>query len=247
MKRIDTNMTLGELVNEKPASVSLFERLRLDYCCGGGQTLAEACARRGLDQHTVRVVLETLEETSVQPSEIEEFDWRRASLGELCDHIVECHHERLRRELPRIEELLRTVVRVHGSSHADLHDLQRAFVGMAEELLPHLTLEERLLFPAARRLEADGPPVDEPLLEKHQHDHEHVGDSLTALRELTSDYRIDCALCSTHRALLEGLESLEHDLHQHVHEENNVLFPRVRALSAAASSMPHSAKPTGDA
>lgn len=245
MNRIDANITLGELVNEKPASVTLLERLRLDYCCGGGQTLAEACARRGLDEHTVCAVLEAFDETSVQPLAREEFDWRRASLGELCDHIVECHHEGLRRELPRIEELLATVVRIHGPSHAGLLDLQRVFAGLSEELLPHLESEERVLFPAARGLEVDGAPVDEPWLEKHEHDHEHVGDSLTALRELTSDYRTDSALCSTHRALLGALQSLERDLHQHVHEENNVLFPRIRALSVAASPSP-SAKPGGD-
>jgi len=236
MNTIDANITLGELVNEKPACMSLLERLRLDYCCGGAQTLAEACARRGLDQHTVCAVLEVLEETPAQLPELEELDWRRASLGELCDHIVERHHEGLRRELPRIEELLRTVVRVHGPGHAGLHDLQRTFVGMSEELLPHLELEERVFFPAARKLEVDGAVVDEPLLQKHEHDHEHVGDSLTALRELTSDYRADRALCGTHRALLDALRSLEQDLHQHIHEENNVLLPRVRALNAMAST-----------
>jgi iron-sulfur cluster repair protein YtfE (RIC family) len=94
------------------------------------------------------------------------------------------------------------------------------------------------LVPAARKLEVDGAAVDEPLLHEHEHDHEHVGDSLTALRELTSDYRVDRALCGTHRALLDALRSLEQDLHQHVHEENNVLFPRVRALNATASSPP---------
>jgi regulator of cell morphogenesis and NO signaling len=236
MNTIDANITLGELVNEKPACMSLLERLRLDYCCGGAQTLAEACARRGLDEHTVCAVLEALEETPAQAPELEELDWRDASLGELCDHIVERHHDGLRRELPRIEELLRTVVRVHGHGHAELHDLQRTFVGMSEELLPHLELEERVFFPAARKLEVDGAVVDEPLIEKHEHDHEHVGDSLTALRELASDYRTDGALCGTHRALLDALRSLEQDLHQHIHEENNVLLPRVRALNAMAST-----------
>ena len=236
MNTIDANITLGELVNEQPACISLLERLRLDYCCGGAQTLAEACARRGLDEHTVRAVLEALEETPAQASELEELDWRDASLGELCDHIVERHHDGLRRELPRIEELLRTVVRVHGRGHAGLHDLQRTFTGMSEALLPHLELEERVFFPAARKLETDGALIDEPLIGKHEHDHEHVGDSLTALRELTSDYRTDRALCGTHRALLDALQSLEQDLHQHIHEENNVLLPRVRALNAAASS-----------
>jgi regulator of cell morphogenesis and NO signaling len=97
-------------------------------------------------------------------------------------------------------------------------------------------LEERVFFPAARKLEVDGALVDEPLLQKHEHDHEHVGDSLTALRELASDYRTDGALCGTHRALLDALRSLEQDLHQHIHEENNVLLPRVRALNAMAST-----------
>jgi regulator of cell morphogenesis and NO signaling len=236
MHTIDANTTLGELVNEKPACVSLLERLRLDYCCGGAQTLAEACARRGIDPHTVRVVLEALAEAPAGPSDLEELDWRGVSLGELCDHIVERHHDGLRRELPRIEELLRTVVRVHGRGNLGLYDLQRTFVGMTEELLPHLELEERVLFPAARKLEVDGAAVAEPLLHEHERDHEHVGDSLTALRELTSDYRVDRALCGTHRALLDALRSLEQDLHQHLHEENNVLFPRVRALNATAST-----------
>jgi regulator of cell morphogenesis and NO signaling len=236
MNRIDPNITLGELVNEEPARAALLERLRLDYCCGGAQTLAEACARRGLDQRTVRALLEALKEPNGRQDELEDLDWRRASLGELCDHIVARHHDGLRRELPRIEELLRTVVRVHGQGHAGLHDLQRTFTGMSEELLPHLKLEERIFFPAARKLESDGAEVDEPLIQKHEHDHEHVGDSLTALRELTSDYDTDRTLCGTHRALLDALRSLEADLHQHIHEENNVLLPRVRALNAMAST-----------
>lgn len=236
MNRIDPNITLGELVNEAPARAALLERLRLDYCCGGAQTLTEACARKGLDQHTVRTLLEALEEPDQRQAELEHQDWRRASIGELCDHIIERHHEGLRRELPRIEELLATVVRVHGQGHAGLHDLQRTFAGMSEALLPHLELEERIFFPAARKLETDGAVIDEPLIGKHEHDHEHVGDSLTALRELTSDYDIDHALCGTHRALLDALLSLEADLHQHIHEENNVLLPRVRALNASALS-----------
>lgn len=233
---IDPNITLGELVNQAPARAALLERLRLDFCCGGAQTLTEACARKGLDQHTVRALLEALEEAPSDRPELESRDWRGAGVSELCDHIVERHHEGLRRELPRIEDLLRTVVRVHGHGHPGLHDLQGTFAGMSEELLPHLRLEEELLFPAACRLESDGAPLDEPLLQEHERDHQSVGDNLTALRELTSDYATDQALCGTHRALLDALRSLEADLHQHVHEENNVLFPRLRELNAAARS-----------
>lgn len=233
MSTIDPNTTLGELVNEQPARMSLLERLRLDYCCGGSQTLAEACARRGLDQDTVLFVLEALDRVPAPAPELEQLDWRRASLGDLCAHIVERHHEGLRSELPRIEQMLQTVVRVHGSGHAGLHDLQRTFTAMSGELLAHIAMEERLLFPAARKLETGGDAVAESLLQQHEHEHTQVGDALTALRELTNDYRTQDALCGTHRALLDALHSLERDLHQHIHEENNVLLPRIRALSPA--------------
>ncbi len=232
MTEIDPTSTLGALVTQRPGRIALFERLRLDYCCGGGQTLAEASTRRGLDVHTVCAVLEALDDAPVDRAEFDDFDWRRASLDELCTYIVD-RHAGLRKELPRIDELLSTVVRVHGAGHPELHDLQRAFLAIREELEPHLELEERTLFPACRALEADGASIDEALLTAHERDHEHVGDGLAALRELTSDYDSSHALCGTHRALLGALRSLELDLHEHIHEENNVLFCRVRELNGA--------------
>jgi regulator of cell morphogenesis and NO signaling len=117
-------------------------------------------------------------------------DWRRASIGELCDHIVAAHHDKLRVELPRVEELLATVVRVHGEAHPELHDLQRLFATIRQELKPHLETEEQVLFPACRAAEIDRRPVDENLLAAHEQEHADTGDALVALRELTSDYDV---------------------------------------------------------
>jgi regulator of cell morphogenesis and NO signaling len=243
MSAIDPTATLGALVAERPARAPLFERLRLDYCCGGSQTLAEACRRRGLDSDTVRTVLAALDDEANERQGFEDVDWRGASVEELCAHIVAVHHDGLREALPRIEALLSTVVRVHGHRHPEFDDLRRAFEGIRAQIEPHLASEEDVLFPACLALEQQRVPIDAALLDRHEHEHQQVGDALAGLRELSGDYDSERALCGTHRALLETLAAFELDLHQHIHEENNVLLPRVRELAADARPIHHA---TGD-
>ncbi len=229
---IDPEQTLGALAAERPALTELLERLRLDYCCGGGQTLAEACRRRGLDPETVAVLLGQMIDSSDVPPLVAH-DLRGASASGLCDHIVTAHHDRLRRELPQIAELLATVVRVHGKEHGELHDLQRLFAVLARDLLEHIESEEKQLFPAALAVAAGEEPAAPlaELVEEHEAEHARTGDALAALRELAGGYATDRAYCGTHRTLLEALQGFELDLHQHVHEENNLLFPQLRAGS----------------
>ena len=230
MPPIDTSTSLGELVAERPARARVFERLRLDYCCGGAESLASACARRGLDAHTAAELLAALDDTLERPEPIEESDWRRASIAELCDHIVSVHHAHLRTELPRITDLLATVVRVHGRGHPELRDLERSFATMRADLERHLDLEENMLFPACRELE-NRATIEDGTLALLEHQHSDTGQSLAALRELADDYDRERALCGTHRTLLDALRRLELDLRQHIHEENNLLFPRARAAA----------------
>jgi regulator of cell morphogenesis and NO signaling len=227
-----TAAAVGEIVAAQPRAGTLFEQLGIDYCCGGGDTLAQACVRRGIDADTVAVLLVALPDDD-RRLPAEEHDLRGASIAELCDHIVFAHHDRLRTELPRIAELLAVVVRVHGRDHAELADLRRLFAGLRAELDEHLELEERHMFPMCRALEAAGPgdqALDEGLIALLEDDHRATGDALCALRELTGGYDERRALCGTHRRLLHALHALEVDLHQHVHEENNVLFSKARAL-----------------
>jgi len=233
MSKIEPESTLGALVAERPARAQLFERLRLDYCCGGSQTLTEACARRELDPATVVELISVLEQGGlVDLVPAGERDWRGASTAELCGHIVSVHHERLRRELPRIAELLAKVVRAHGAERPELHELQSLFARLRADLEQHIELEENVLFPACERFEAgadDGATLDPDILSLLEHDHSATGEALAAMRELADDYDPQRALCGTHRALLGTLADFERDLHQHVHEENNVLFPRIAA------------------
>ena len=229
----DHTSTLGELVLAQPSAAALFERLGLDYCCGGGRTLEQACAQHGLDARTVSVLLHALADEP-RSADLEAHDVARATIPELCEHIVTRHHDPLRRELPRISDLLATVVRVHGKAHPELRDLQRLFIAIRDDLEQHLRVEEQTLFPACLALDEDQAAAFDPgVLMLLEDDHAGTGNALCALREVAGGYRTDAALCSTHRALLRALRAFEIDMHQHVHEENNVLFPRARARTAA--------------
>jgi regulator of cell morphogenesis and NO signaling len=231
----DRDTSLAELVVAQPRAAAVFERLRLDYCCGGASTLADACARRGLDPETVVALLDALQDEPPELERLAAHDVGRASIAELCDHIVLAHHGPLHPALDRIDHLLATVVRVHGKDHPSLNDVDRLFSALRSDLQEHVNLEEDRLFPACRTLEASGDTVfDDGLLALLEDDHTATGDTICAIRELTGGFDEHRALCSTHRQLLAQLRAFELDLHQHVHEENNILFPRVRARLAAA-------------
>jgi len=220
---IDPFSTLGQLVRERPARARVLERLGLDYCCGGRRTLAEACEERGLDPHTVRVILAG----DAEPVALESVDWGEATVAELCPHIVDVHHRRLRWELPRLSDL---AARAHGVHSADLPELAEVwelFESLRRELEEHIVDEEQDLFP--RLVAGEAPSPEE--LEGLEHEHDAGGAALHRLRELTHGYDHDRVLCNI-RTLLDGLHGLELDLHQHVHEENNLLFVRARALVA---------------
>ena len=222
---VDPTRTVAELVLDRPARSRVLERLGLDYCCGGKRTLSDACDARGLDPQNVAAALDAVDDAEAP----EAVDWTQAPIADLCDHIVDVHHARLRKELPRLSALLEKVVRAHGAERPELADVRAAFDGMSAELEGHMADEETRLFPACRHAEPLGPD-DLSMLED---EHADTGAALARLHSLTDGYDLSRALCNTHRATLDGLRELELDLHQHIHEENNVLFPRVLERSSA--------------
>lgn len=233
MSTVEATASVGELVREAPGRARVFERFQLDYCCGGGSSLADACAQRQLDLETVIAALAELDRDP-SASAPGEHDLGDASIAEVCDHIVGAHHEPLRPELERISGLLARVVAAHGSEQPELLELQRRFEAMSRQLDEHLQSEEVALFPACRALDGDGGMgLELAQLDAHADDHAEVGSALAAIRGLCGGYDMDRALCGTHLALLDALQALELELHLHIHEENNVLFPEVRARLAA--------------
>lgn len=232
MTAISTKTSLGQLVTESPARARIFERLGVDYCCGGDRSLAEACREQGLDPDTVVQMLDAVAEASTEPTT----DWTEASLSDLIDHIVSTHHDYLRRELPRLNQLLTKVTRVHGSDFSWLEQTRNVFQALKADLEDHMQSEEEYVFPAIRTLEAgrllpDGSTLDDAPLEQMVEEHDEAGSALDQLRSLTNDYTPPEGACATFQAALDGLRELEADMHQHVHKENNILFPRAKSLA----------------
>lgn len=232
--------TLADVAAESLAAVRVLERHGLDYCCGGKQGFEESCEKKGLAPAAVMAEI-----VAARGGASEERDWQSAPLDELARHIVATHHEYLKEELPAIGQRLERVLAVHGSKDPEtLGQLASAFSGLREELAMHLRKEEEVLFPyitqygRAERRGERVPPVPfgsiaHPI-QMMEYEHDDAGGALAEIRRLTNDYRAPDWACSTVLALWEGLRALEADLHQHIHLENNILFPRAIALEKAA-------------
>ena len=228
-------ITLGALVAAQPGLARNLERLGFDYCCGGKQTLAAACTRRGLDIATTITLLETA--VSAQSTASPEVDAAAMGLSELADHIVATHHAYLKTELPRLVEMADRVGHKHGWRDARLPEVAAAVRDLASEMLSHMQKEEFVLFPAVRDIEAGaatglcGGDLAAPIAQMEA-EHEAAGNLTAKLRLLTDGFTPNAEACNTHRALLAGLAEFESDLHRHVHKENNILFPRALAQAS---------------
>lgn len=225
---IDPTATVGQLVRENPARARVFEDLGVDYCCGGKKPLEDACREKGLDVNEVVGQLDADDRGETRLA-----DAQAMSLTELVDHIQSTHHEYLRRELPRIARLLEKVVAAHGQRHPKIAQIPPIFAAFDEELRMHMMKEERILFPAIRELDRpDGArqfhcgSLSNPI-RVMEAEHDSAGEAMAQFRSLSDDYSTPDDVCNTYRALMDALHDLELDMHQHVHKENNVLFPRV--------------------
>ncbi len=220
---ISSDSTVGQLATEHPLATRVFARHGIDFCCGGGKPLREACERKGLD---TEAILEDIRK-EVATSDTPEQRWDQAPLGELIDHILAAHHRPLYEELPRLESMARKVLDVHRDKAPEmLCALLSTYLGLKAELEQHMPKEEQILFPMIKQ---GGGAMAEGPISVMRHEHESAGAALTRLRELTKGYEVPAEACATWQALWHGLASLEESLHQHIHLENNILFPRALA------------------
>lgn len=234
------NATVSEIAAGSLAAVKVFERLGIDYCCGGKRLLADVCRDKGLDLDSVVRALDA--ETNAGAAAAR--DWNTAPLGELIDHIVSTHHAYLKRELAPLGARLDKVYRVYNEKYGEtLPGLPEVFGALRDELEMHLQKEEMILFPVIADYEAavrSGAPlpgtpfgtVGHPI-RMMEHEHDNAGAALAQIRRITSDYAVPDYACVTYRSLMAGLAELEQDLHMHIHLENNILFPRAIELEKA--------------
>ncbi len=237
---VTTEKTVGELALENPAATRVFEKLGIDYCCGGGQTLEQACQAAHVSVNEVAASLAASQAAStIAPDR----NWQAEPLSELLAHIRSTHHVFTREEIARLGPLFDKVCSVHGENHPELLRLRETFNGLAEELTTHLMKEEMVLFPYILRMEeavvAKEPVLPPPFgsvrnpVAMMMNEHDGAGSALRSMREIGNGYAAPADACISFQTLYQALAAFEADLHQHIHLENNVLFPRAIEMERA--------------
>lgn len=233
-----TMKTVGELAVENPNATRVFERYGIDYCCGGHKPLADACESAKVPVEDVLNGIAEAEK-SLANSAIQK-DWSKEPLSALIDHINSTHHVYVREEVPRILRLIEKVVAAHGENHKELLVVQGVFSELGQELFMHLMKEEQILFPYVKQAEQSQKTscsaphscfgtVQNPI-RMMMMEHDSAGVALRDMREVTSNYAIPADACISYKTLYQALQAFEKDLHQHIHLENNILFPRAAEM-----------------
>ncbi|GGC98079.1 iron-sulfur cluster repair protein YtfE [Halopseudomonas salina] len=210
------NTALGDLARTIPGATAVFHANRLDFCCQGHRTLADAAAKKGISATDVIVQLEAL-----KPGVSDARDWQQASSAELVEHILARFHMRHREQLPELMRLARRVEQVHGDRPDCPNGLADHLSCMAQEMESHMLKEEQILFPLllqGQQAIAGGP------ISVMRYEHEQHGEALDEIIRLTDDITPPVGACNTWQALYRGLEEFRQDLMQHIHLENNILF-----------------------
>jgi regulator of cell morphogenesis and NO signaling len=230
-----------DIALSNPAARQILEDAGLDYCCGGGKSLHEACLHADVPAEEI---LNRLRENSKHVSP-EEANWTLAPLGDLTWHIRERHHQYIRDAIARVQPLLDKVEAKHGENHPEITDIQRLFTEVGREMIMHMQKEEQILFPyidALERATSVHSSVEPPFFQTvvnpihaMMKEHDAAGELVKQIRKASSDYTAPADACTSYKALYQDLREFEADLHQHVHLENNILFPRAVEMEVAAA------------
>jgi len=208
---------VGEIAAALPGATAVFRKHKLDFCCGGGAPLAEAAAARGASLPTLEAELAALVPDAAAPPQ---------ETDALIDLIETRYHATHRRELPELVRLARRVEAVHGDKPDAPRGLADLLATMSAELEDHMQKEEQVLFPLMRR---GGHPMIAHPIGMMRHEHDGHGEHLRALEALTDGGVPPAGACNTWRALYAGTRKLTEDVMEHIHLENNILFPRFGA------------------
>ncbi|QCB49694.1 iron-sulfur cluster repair di-iron protein [Rhodococcus sp. PAMC28707] len=220
---IEASNTLADLVVEDSRRARVLEGFGLDYCCDGHRSLSDATAEADLDLEEVRKALDL-------PGDSAQKTLTSRESADLAHDIVDTHHAYMWEEMPRLQALVEKVHGVHGERHPELARVNELYTQAVTELDPHMTKEERSVFPAIARMEKTGIPGVSGALAAHiealVQEHVVVGDLFKEINSVTGAYTMPEDGCGSYRAMLDGLQKMELDLHEHIHKENNILFPK---------------------
>lgn len=227
-----SSLTLAQIVNSNHKAASVFEKYHLDFCCKGKRSLEQACREQQIELGQLTGELGYLFSKDITG----EIDFNKLSLSQLCDYIVQTHHAYVKNEMPQLYAYLQKVSSKHGERHPELIKIFQIFAAVKEEMEGHMKKEEMILFPRIKEMErlANSESgqfqlnigfLQSPINVMEQ-EHDHAGTQLNEIRKLTNDYTPPHDACTTYRLSFAALQAFEIDLHQHVHLENNILFPK---------------------
>lgn len=235
MSTFHSSQKIGEIVTKFPKSAEILKDYRIDYCCGGDRTLLTAIKEQNINESEILDKINSLYE-EFKNKETGDRNWEAAPLGELAEHILNVHHAYLWAELPIISELTGKILRVHGEHHPELSKVYKLFHSLKMELEEHLIKEETIQYPAIREYEKNRTKeaLDKAvnITKELEDEHTGAGDILKELRKITNDFAVPEDGCNSYRLTYAKLAELEADTFEHIHLENNILFPRLVAQAA---------------
>jgi len=232
------NKTVAEIVTENIKTAHVFKKHGIDFCCGGGITIEKACRKKNID-----VALLENELANVDTQNSNAYKYSSWNLGFLIDHIINVHHTYVEESIPLIIQYANKVAKVHGHHYTECVEINTLFTEVANELTTHMKKEELILFPFIKKLvqaKKEGTTVPTPHfgtvnnpIAMMEDEHENAGAIFKKIAELSNNYTPPESACNTFKALYAKLQEFEQDLHQHIHLENNILFPKALQLETA--------------
>lgn len=233
---IDLQTQVGQIARSNYKTVEVFEKLRIDFCCGGDISLEEACKRKNANADEVLGTLKKV--MGIGQSENDRI--QSLPLDQLIDHIVSVHHSYVLESIPVLQKYLHKIADVHGDNHPELAQVESLFNQAAANLISHMQKEENILFPWVKQIvqakennvrfaASHGGTVDSPIAVMKQ-EHEAEGDRFEQLSLITDNYSIPEDACNSYNYAFQKLREFEQDLHRHIHLENNILFPEAIKL-----------------
>lgn len=225
------DIKIGEIVMQDFRAAAVFKNAGIDFCCGGNQSLEEACSDKKLDISTIEKQLMELDNSTPDAAH----NFKEWNLDFLCDYIVNTHHKTVLNLLPQLSFYTQKIAEVHGSNHSELLEIASLFSQINEELLQHLKNEEEVLFPAIKELlKSNSAIAKETIISeitRMAKEHEFAGGAMDTINVLSHNYLVPDDGCNTYKVTYKLLEQFEDDLHIHVHLENNILYPKALALA----------------
>ncbi len=232
---ITKDKTVAETVTENIKSAHIFKKYGIDFCCGGGVTIEKACAKKDVDYLVLKNELDAIDAVVSKA-----YDYDNWDLNFLIDHILNVHHTYVEENIPLLIQYANRVAEVHGQHYTEVVEINNLFTEVANELTAHMKKEELILFPHIKQLvkaKKEGVPPLKPHfgtvknpIQMMENEHENAGDIFKEIARLTTNYSTPEGACNTFRALYAKLKEFEQDLHQHIHLENNILFPKAIQL-----------------